>query len=378
MMDGKIVERNLFPLDSNIDGTYLDSNGVVKIIDNMIQVVSGVDGTQWYPEGGEIDFSVEEVAKVQEIDRVVNDLGIGILYDAEGKRYAVKGDLVFRNDLGGIATLSKILNKVSTIDEKKDLTLQFKDKSLDDLITTKDGISIDQIIQNTKIKSVPFGNGNISQLTRNTGSKEASVSVFTIPLTTTSYVWVAAKASVIGSSTITLIDKTANTILDTAFVDMDRYSGVVPCFISFVGQLPPVDATIDTGRCDVAIYNSFFKRFFKPVDSLNEDTGLSVHELAVEIEGEGNVMQYATIDMMAFDDGFVEDVKNGVSVVNNSDTVQISFDEEIPAGNYSVSLQTEEMVQTWYTGKSQGGFTARLERPYTGLLYWSVVYSEVV
>jgi hypothetical protein len=142
--------------------------------------------------------------------------------------------------------------------------------------------------------------------------------------------------------------------------------------------LPPVDATIDTGRCDVAIYNSFFKRFFKPVDSLNEDTGLSVHELAVEIEGEGNVMQYATIDMMAFDDGFVEDVKNGVSVVNNSDTVQISFDEEIPAGNYSVSLQTEEMVQTWYTGKSQGGFTARLERPYTGLLYWSVVYSEVV
>jgi hypothetical protein len=377
-MSGKIVERNLFPLDSNIDGTYLDSNGVVKTIDNMIQVVSGVDGTDWYPENEEIDFSVEEVAKISNIDRVISDRGIGILYDRDGKRYAVKGDLVFRNALGAVSTLGKILNKVSTIDEKKDLSLRFKDKSLDDLINTKDGISIDQIIQNTKIKSVPFGNGNIAQLIRNTGTREKSVSVFTVPLTPSAYVWVAAKASLIGPSTINLIDKTSNTILDTAYVDMDRYSGIVPCFISFVGQLPPVDGTIDTGRCDVAIYNSFFKRFFKPVDSLDENTGLSVHELAIEIDSENSVMQYATIDMMAFDNGFVEDVKNGVSVVNNSDTVEINFDETLPTSDYAISLQTEEMVQKWYVGKSATGFTARLERPYSGLLYWTVVYSEVV
>jgi hypothetical protein len=378
MMDGKIVERNLFPLDSNIDGTYLDSSGVVNIIDNMIQVVSGVDGTQWYPEDDAIDFSVEEVARVQDVDQVVSDRGIGILYDRDGSRYAVKGDLVFRNDLGGVSTLSKILNKVSTIDENQDLTLRFKDKSLDDLIATKDGISIDQIIQNTKIKSLPFGDGNISQLTRNTGTKESSVSVFTIPVTPSAYVWVAAKASVTGPTTITLIDKTSNTILDTAFVDMDKYSGIVPCFISFVGQLPTVDTAIDTGKCDVAIYNSFFKRFFKPLDTLDNDTGLSVHELAIEIDGEGAVMEYATIDMMTFDSGFVEDVKNGVSVVNNSNEVEISFEEPISSNDYSVSIQTEEMVQTWYEGKSSTGFTAKLERPYSGLLYWSIVYSEVV
>ena len=377
-MGGKILERNLFPLDSNVDGTYLDSSGTVKTIDNMIQVVSGVDGSEWYPEGDNVNFTVEEVTKVTDIDTVVSDRGIGILYDSEGKRYAVKGDLVFRNATGGEATLTKILNKASTIDELSSLELRFKDKSLDDLITTTDGISIDQIIQNAKIKSIPFGNGNIAQLVRNTGTREKSVSVFTVPMTADGYIWVCAKASVIGATTINLIDLTSNTILDTSYVDMSKYSGVVPCFLSYVGQLPSVDETIDTGRCDVAVYNSFFKKFFKPLDSLGEDTGLSVHELAIQILDDSEEMQYATIDMMCFDSGFVENSKNGVEVLNNITTVDISFDAPLPDSNYSISLQTEEMVQKWYNNKTTGGFTARLERPYSGLLYWSVVYSEIV
>jgi hypothetical protein len=369
-----IVERKLFLLDTNITGTYKNTEGEVVVIDNMIHVVSGTDGTQWFPANDKnIDFSITELSDVEEVDKVISDKGLGLLYDENGTRYAVKGDLVFRDGSGTVQNLTSLINQVRSISENADFSLNFKDSSLDKLLDTKNGIMIDQIIKNTRIKSVPFSVGNISQIIRNVGTKQKTVSVVTVPLTNDGYIWVVGKACVTGSSTIRLVDKTANVILDTSYVDMDRYTGVVPCFLSYVGVLPQ-ELVNDVGKCDTAVYNSFFKRFFKSVGQVE---GLLVHEIAIEIDGDERQMEYATIDMTTFDTGEVENVVSGEEIVSDAEEVSISFENELPNDTYAVSLKTETFVQKWYTVKTTTGFTVSFERPYTGSLTWTVVYSEI-
>ena len=59
----KIAQTNSFKLDSNIDGTYIDSENNVLTISNMIQVVGAADGPVAYPgvADPEAPFTVAEI-----------------------------------------------------------------------------------------------------------------------------------------------------------------------------------------------------------------------------------------------------------------------------------------------------------------------------
>jgi hypothetical protein len=388
-----LAERNITYFDSNIDAYYVDVKGNLKKVENVIQVVSGTDGSTSYPLPGEENIPESELSDITDLEVQVSNIGHGILYNKDGSPYAHKGEMVFRDGLGNKSTIRSVINKVSTINQRN-LDTKLKDTSLNQVIQTTLGLDLDQIILNAQVIKNPFGTGNIRQAVRNSDRNKTQVSVITIPITQNNHVWILGKASVQGDAIVQLIDLTAETVLDTSNVKILNPGNIIPVFLSYAGTLPEVTKPIDA-ECDVAIYNSFFKRYFTKNETI-ENNSNNIHEIALvvitdltitdsefeAVEEAGSVVDktpfvQGTIDMLVIDTPSTEKILNDRIIVRESTEHDISFDNELPNDTYSINIQTDLFVQVWYSEKTTSGFTINFEREFTGVVYWTVVYKDI-
>lgn len=388
-----LIERKITYFDSNIDAYYVDIKGNLKKVENVIQVVSGTDGSTSYPLPGEENIPESELSDITDLEVQVSNIGHGILYNKDGSPYAHKGEMVFRDGLGNKSTIRSIINKVSTINQRN-LDTKLKDTSLNQVIQTTLGLDLDQIILNAQVIKNPFGTGNIRQAVRNSDRNKTQVSVITIPITQNNHVWILGKASVQGDAIVQLIDLTAETVLDTSNVKILNPGSIIPVFLSYAGTLPEVTKPIDA-ECDVAIYNSFFKRYFTKNETI-ENNSNNIHEIALvvikdltitdrefeSVEEAGSVVDktpfvHGTIDMLVMDTPSTEKILNDRIIVRESTEHNISFDNELPNDTYSINIQTDLFVQVWYSEKTTSGFTINFEREFTGVVYWTVVYKDI-
>jgi hypothetical protein len=379
-------KSNFFRLDSNIDGVYTDSEGVEQTIENIIQAVGATDGSQSIPiSGSGVDvFGEDEVPTIPDLTVETGNRGHGILYDSDGKAYAKKGDLVLR-DANSEASLASIVKQVKSIFESKSLDVRLLDKSIQTVINSKQGIDLDTLIKRARTNESPFGIGNIVQATRNEAFQDISVSTFTIPLSNNNVVWVLGHASVRGEGAIQLRDVSSDTILHTSYIKTDAplAEGVTtPAYISFVGTLPEGGSSDDCcENIDRAIYNSFFKRFFKKTTD-----GTNIHELAIEMIpqdedelGDPIIIPFtqASVNVLVMDEIDIGGLLTGFQVVEELDEIPVSFDQPLDDINYSIAIQTASALQYWYKDKTVSGFTIKFERKYSGKIFWTAIGGNV-
>ena len=96
------------------------------------------------------------------------------------------------------------------------------------------------------------------------------------------------------------------------------------------------------------------------------------YELASKLRSEVEMVR-ASIDVLVMQQIDRARILNGIEIIRDSDTYTITFDS-LPSSDYSIHIVTQEFVQKWYESKSQGGIIIRFERPYTGLLFWTIIY----
>ena len=133
---------NYFKLDSNVDLTYIDSEGNEKIVKDAIQVVSGTDGSETITNDRGI---IEDYTVVNDLTSVKSISGRGIIFDSIGDIVAKKGNIVLRDGIGNNLTVSSI--KYNNIKENSIGTNSLRDKSLVDVTNgTKDYITVNQIL----------------------------------------------------------------------------------------------------------------------------------------------------------------------------------------------------------------------------------------
>lgn len=370
------TKASLFKLDSNVDGTYFDKNGDVQTIENMIQAVGGTDGPAIYPNSNNLSAPIaEDELDLTDLTVATNTLGHGILYDKNGQPIAYKGDLVIRDGLGNVIPLNKALQKAHTISEEGD-SVYLRDYTLQEYNTSDKGVSLDDMISAAIQKVTALGGGNIVQAVRNDDTNTSSVSVYTVRLSANNKVWIVGSAMVSGPTTIQIRDVSTDTILDTGYVNA-KTTNLVPVFVSYVGTLTLLedDQGVTIEECQPHVWNSFLKRHFKVKDS-EENQIVQSHQIALEtvpISG-GTTFTMGSINLLAMDD-IVENIiiKNGEEVIVETDSATIAFDEELTSESYSITLQAQTPIQVWYDQKTAGGFRIKLERNYTGSIFWSAI-----
>jgi hypothetical protein len=209
------AKANFFKLDTNIDGTYTDENGETITISNMIQTVGATDGAAAFPNNEKLVSILDpgEIQSIPDLTNVVSISGHGILYDENGRPYAYKGDLVFRDGRGNQSSLTKLINKVKSIREKGNL-LFMRDKSVQQYTSDTDGIELNELIDAAIFKTGTFGTGNIVQAARGQDTDVSVVSVLTVRLSPDHYVWITGSAMVNQNTIIQLRDVTGDTVLD--------------------------------------------------------------------------------------------------------------------------------------------------------------------
>ena len=375
-MSEKEKRSNLFKLDGNIDGTYIDENNEVKSIENMIQIVGASDGPKAYPTLNTRDasFSATDLAALEtnqiDVEENVNTEGHGIVYDKNGKPIAHAGDLIFRDGQNNVATLSDLVEKVNTIFVDSDGQNYLRDNSLQEYNTNDLGVTLDEIIEKTIEDAGMFGTGNVIQLARNYDVNSSTVSVWTLELSENNTILIVASASIAGEAKMQLRDVTTNTILDSSYVKAEA-TKATPIFLSYVGKLSNSSTGVTESSCNKYVWSTFLKRFFtlKPNNSL-----FQAHQIALEVVS-GAPYYRGTINIVCYDDGISKDtIKSGNEIVNNANSVQITFPVEMPSVNYSISLQLENNIAAWYSDKTVSGFTVKFENNYTGNLIWSAIY----
>lgn len=377
-----MAKSNLFLLDTNVDGVYVDSDNSEHKIENLIQVVGGSDGSISSPPisgNNKIDIDPIELQDIDDVDIVRGNRGHGLLYDKFGKKYAQKGDLVFRDNTNQ-ASLKTIVNKVKSILETNTLDVSLFDSSLSNLTRSTRGITLDSLIDKALSNVSPFGLGNVVQATRNSNSNNISVSIFTSQITPDNTIWAVGHVVVKGSGTVRIRDLTSDTILTTSYACSENKSDLIPVYVSYVGSIPEASTTITSESCcsfDTSIYNSFYKRFFtKKIDHVS-----NIHEIALEIVSDGtdedgneiiNLYSHASLNVLLMDAVTQGSAYTGSVISDNSTQVEVKFDVEIDTIDYSIAIQTGNPIQTWYSDKSKEGFVVNFEREYTGDIYWTV------
>jgi hypothetical protein len=372
-----IKQSDYFNLDSNIDGFYVDENGVVKIVDNMIGVIGATDGPAAYPTSVAkgAGFTTEEIKQIEEtgsfVQAIKNIDGHGLVYDKQGRYLGHKGELFFRDGTGNFSTLKRLSGRTNLISQQGGET-KLRDYSLvQNGYTVPSGINLDELMRLASLRSTTFSKGNILQLARNYALNNTTVQIPTVSLAVDAVVWVVARVTVRGSGTITLRHVESGKVLDTAAYNHPR-SFTMPCYISWIGSLfYEIDETTpDSCRNTVWDFNSkTFKRIYNP----SSET-LLPHTLSLETS-DGNIFQYAYINVMCMEPRIrqVADIISGEDVISSETTYRVSFDKDMNDTDYSIHINLESSLQTWYTEKSVIGFTINIEREYEGKVFWTVV-----
>jgi hypothetical protein len=169
----RLKTSNYYKLDSNIDGFYVDEQGSVITVKDMIGVVGGTDGPAAYPlstarlSSLSQDDILELTSKGLSPDQIKNYNGHGLLYDKNGKQIAQKGQMFFKDGLGNFSTLKGFTNSTKSIQEDGNI-LRLKDSSLYNAgYTSSLGITLDELLLTASKNAVSFSKGNVLQLSRN-------------------------------------------------------------------------------------------------------------------------------------------------------------------------------------------------------------------
>ena len=374
----KIAESNNFRLDSNIDGTYIDSESNVLTISNMIQIVGATDGPVAYPGSADpkAPFTATEFdsfSTYEDLTVAVHNLGHGLIYDEEGRPIAHKGELVFRDGLGNVASLSRLVSNVNSIYEDG-ANVYLRDKSLQDYNRSDLGVGLDQVINRSIENATTLNAGNIVQAARGDKQNDTSVSVWTVDLSENNVVWIVGHAEVNQETLVQVRDVNTDTVLTTGYIkpEQDNYT---PCNVSWIGTLEVSPIVSDGGDgCSTAIWDSAKKKHFV----LKEDADpLNIHEIVLEtVSPSGSEFLQGCINILCIDNDIDADtqIENGTTVFDGVDVSTVEFETEMPDETYSISLQAQEYNQLWYTNKSATGFDIRSEREYVGSVFWTATH----
>jgi hypothetical protein len=374
------AKANFFKLDTNVDGTYSNEDGDVITIPNMIQVVGATDGAAAFPNNEKKVSNLDpaEINSIPDLTNVVGISGHGILYDEKGRPYAYKGDLVFRDGRGNKSSLSRLINKVNSIN-KKGNELFLRDSSLQEYNTSDSGIELNELIDAAIFRSGSFGVGNIVQVARGQDYGVSSSSVFTVRLSPNHYVWITGSAMVDQETTIQLRDVTADEVLDVDFVKPVG-DNITPVFVSYFGKLGDVTEDLTEDKCQPYIWNSFVKRFFTETDKTGNDR--FIHEVAIEIvppdeETPAHTFSRGSVNIVCIDEIDAFDiVYSGTELVVDVPEFQVSLPAEMPSANYSVSIQLDNPVQNWFISKDESSFTIKFDRNFSGAIFWMAVHVD--
>jgi hypothetical protein len=369
------MSNDFFKLDSNIDGTYFDTNNELKVVENMIQIVGATDGPAAYPNSNKLsaNFAISELDEIPDLTNVVGTRGHGILYNEKGNPIAYKGDLVFR-DKNNTITLNGAISKANSISVRgNDVAL--RDKSLQEFNSSQNGVSLDDMIEASLQNSSSTGGGNIIEAIRNEELNTTFCDVFTIRLSSENSVWISCCALMKEAATLRLRDVSTGIVLDTAYIEPTN-GNIMPVYLSYVGSLQKeTEIEVTANECSPIIWNSFLKKHFKEKDFFEQ---VPSHQIRLEVVENEETSETPTfikgnVNMLVMDDNVSSVVVyNGESIVDNKDTVDILF-EEMPSLDFSISIQAETPVQVWYDQKSTIGFKIRFERPYNGRVFWSAI-----
>jgi len=373
-----IKQSDYFNLDSNIDGFYVDAEGNIKIVDDMIGVVGASDGPSAYPSSAVkgADFTTEEVKQIEESGRFVqaikNRYGHGLVYDQQGRYRGRKGELFFKDGRGNFSTLHRLTGRVNLISQQGGET-RLRDYSLSQNgYTQPSGINLDELLRLASLRATSFSKGNILQLARNYGLNDLRLEIPTVSLATDAVVWVVARVMVSGSGTIALKHVETDKVLDVAAYDHPR-TCVMPCYISWVGNLSHYTDSNEETSCRNTVWDfntKTFKRVYNP-----SSEKLLPHTLSVEMDGNRSFL-YAHMNIMCMESRVrqVANIISGESVVTSESTkIQVKFDVAYENTDYSICINLENCLQTWYTDKTTEGFTINIEREYVGKVFWTVV-----
>jgi hypothetical protein len=380
-----IKTSNYYKLDSNIDGFYVDEQGSVITVKDMIGVVGGTDGPAAYPlstarlSSLSQDDILELTSKGLSPDQIKNYNGHGLLYDKNGKQIAQKGQMFFKDGLGNFSTLNGFTNSTKSIQEDGNI-LRLKDSSLYNAgYTSSLGITLDELLLTASKNAVSFSKGNVLQLSRNYKVGVSSVDMPTISLASDAVVWIVGRVTVSGSGTIQIYHKNSDTVLDVVKFD-HPLNFSMPCYLSWVGNLPlwtdATATTTDTSKtsCDNISWDFKTKSFRKIYNPTGED--LRPHTIQLVAS---KTVHYAYINIMCMETRIRNSgtVKNGIDAISSNSTIyKVAFDTPFEDSNYSISIQLDKPLQTWYTDKSNTGFVINIEREYEGQVSWTAVKTK--
>jgi len=375
-----IKSSEYFNLDSNIDGFYVDEDGNVNIVDNMIGVVGATDGAPASPEtaakGAPLSSDTIDSLVSQGLNpaKIRSLLGHGLVYDDKGNHIANKGEMFFRDGQGNFSTLKKLTGQTNLIlEEGSDLKL--RDYSLVDKgYTNTAGISLDELMKYANLKTTNFSKGNILQLSRNYEIAGDTVSVPTVSLTEDAVVWAVGRIMARGSGEVRLRHLESDTVLDTGYFSFPS-KFVMPCYISWIGNLEQYPETQSqySKRCVDTTWDvktKSFKRIYNPSGAL-----VQPHTLVLESLDTDFTYGYLNIMCMEPKTRQSADFKTG-SVYMSSDNYAIIFDQAFEDDGYSINIQLESPLQSWYSKKTPNGFDINIDRAYEGKVTWSAIKSK--
>lgn len=358
---------DFFKLDSNIDLSYIDSNGEHQIIKDAIQVVSGTDGSSVITNE---DGTISDYTIVSDLTTSTSISGRGILFSETGDIVAKKGNLVFRDAEGNILTPNLVRYKNVKEDSLNNTFL--RDKSLEDVTSgTKEYLSVNQILEAAKQSVLAPGTGNILQASQKKEINTDSVELLTIPLTPSNQVTVKGKVIVPSDATLTLVDETiSGSYIELAKSEV-KVKSETPVYINFTGNLEHTTEDIEYSVSKTAIYNSFYKRFFQSSRQEGESyTQDSPHKLVLR---SSTPFTIGYLNILVSDEKRGNDVIGSQVVLNDSNIYNIVFDEPLEDENYIISdLTASDIVGVWYSDKKNTGFTINLDRNFTGTINWEV------
>ena len=359
---------NYFKLDSNVDLTYIDSEGNEKIVKDAIQVVSGTDGSETITNDRGI---IEDYTVVNDLTSVKSISGRGIIFDSIGDIVAKKGNIVLRDGIGNNLTVSSI--KYNNIKENSIGTNSLRDKSLVDVTNgTKDYITVNQILASAQKTVLSAGNGNVVQASNKKDIDSTISELLTIPLSKDNQVLVKCKINVAEDAYITLSDTTISGGEVELAQTQVKTTGLTCAYITYSGQLEHLQDDVNFDTSKVAVYNSFYKRFFtnsrQTGDTYTKD---SPHKLTLASTVPFSV---AYMNIIVSDNKANEKVINGSIILNNQNRYTLKFEDEFEDDEYIISsLDSSEPISIWWSDKKSSGFVINLDRNFSGTVYWEAI-----
>ena len=359
---------NYFKLDTNVDLTYIDPDGVHQLVKDAIQVVSGTDGSSEITNN---DGSFDDFTAIGDLTTTTSISGRGVLFNDTGDIIASKGNMVFRDAEGNTLSLNSI--KYRNVKEDALNNTYLRDQSLRDKTEgTKEYVSVNQILEASQESVLAPGNGNVVQVNQIQTVNNDTIEILTVPLSDTNNILIKCKVIVSQDAVVTLVDETISGGEVELTSSRVTCSTDTPLYLTYSGSLEQIVDDVNFKTSYTAIYNNFYKRFFQSGrqlgDSFEQD---APHKLVLR-----STVPFSLgyMNIIVSDQKNNQQIKSSSIIMNDSDIHVLKFEEDFEDINYTItSLDASEPIGLWFTDKSASGFTINLDRKFTGRIFWEAI-----